>query len=194
MILRAPMAVGAAALLTTSLFYGMNQLITSDEISVWTDPGFVIVDTRIPVREIEPPVRQLLPERPLEFKQPDIPRDDYVPGPLIQYSTPALTLPGPTPSNSGSLFPNDRGAQPLVRHEPNFGNVTKSETVVLVFDVAKNGAVIKNSILIIDSSNTRLNREASRTVARWKYQPKMQDGNAIIQRGVRVKFNIQSPQ
>jgi periplasmic protein TonB len=87
----------------------------------------------------------------------------------------------------GSGFNPDRDAQPLVRIPPQFpdrcqGRAGAKETVVLQFDVTPEGQT--TNIKVIDSSNSCFNRSASRSVERWKYQPKIVDNAAEWRRGV----------
>ncbi len=87
----------------------------------------------------------------------------------------------------GSGFNPDRDAQPLVRIPPQFPDRCQaraggSETVVLQFDVTPDGQT--TNIKVIDSSNSCFNRSASRSVERWKYQPKIVDNAAEWRRGV----------
>jgi len=89
--------------------------------------------------------------------------------------------------NIGSGFNPDRDAQPLVRIPPQFpdrcqGRAGGRETVVLQFDVTPEGQT--TNIQVVDSSNSCFNRAASRSVERWKYQPKIVDNTAEWRRGV----------
>lgn len=194
MILRAPMAFGAATLLTLSLFYGMQLLIAVGEMPVMTDPAPKLVDTRIPEREIAPLERITPPVKP-----------DLVEQPVIDKIKPVIAKPDPyrkevigTPRNDSDKpvfdVPQDRTAQPIIRVEPNFQNISQAESITLAFDVAASGAVIRDSIEVLDSTTNRIHRPAIRAVARWKYQPKMVNGDAVVQRDVRVVFTIQPPE
>ncbi|NOX82844.1 MAG: energy transducer TonB [Alphaproteobacteria bacterium] len=96
----------------------------------------------------------------------------------------------------GSGFNPDRDAQPLVRIPPQFpdrcqGRAGAEETVLLQFDVTPEGQT--TNIKVIDSSNTCFNRSASRSVERWKYQPKIVDNNAEWRRGVvtQITFRLE---
>lgn len=96
--------------------------------------------------------------------------------------------------NIGSGFNPDRDAQPLVRIPPQYpdrcqSRATASETVVLEFDVTPDGQT--TNIRVVDSSNTCFNRSASRSVERWKYQPKIVDNQAQWRRGVRTAVTFE---
>ena len=96
--------------------------------------------------------------------------------------------------NIGSGFNPDRDAQPLVRIPPQFpdrcqGRAGSEERVVLQFDVTPDGTT--TNIEVVDSSNSCFNRSASRSVERWKYQPKIEDNEAKWRRGVQTIITFQ---
>ncbi|MBT8471715.1 MAG: TonB family protein [Marinicaulis sp.] len=93
----------------------------------------------------------------------------------------------------GSGFNPDRDAQPLVRIPPQFpdrcqGRAGAKEIVVLQFDVTPEGQT--TNIQVVDSSNSCFNRSASRSVERWKYQPKIVDNEAQWRRGVVTQISF----
>jgi protein TonB len=94
----------------------------------------------------------------------------------------------------GTGFNPDRDAQPLVRIPPQYpercmGSAKARETVAVEFDVTPEGTT--TNIRVIDSSNSCLNREAVRSVERWKYQPKIVDNKAEWRRGVQTTVVFQ---
>lgn len=190
MILRAPMALGAAALLTTSLFYGMQLLIAVGEMPVMTKPIIIWVDPRIPERKIEPIRKAELPQKIEQVAPPQIDKTVITPiGPGKRFTT---DVPVPSAKDGPVIgFKDTRQAQPIFRMEPQFSNITKAEFVTLSFDVARNGAVIKDSIMVLEASSSRLERPAKRAIMRWKYQPKLVEGEAMVQRDLRIVFNVQ---
>lgn len=61
--------------------------------------------------------------------------------------------------------------------------------VVLTFDIDKRGQ--PTNIKIVDSKPSRIfNREATKALNNWKYQPKMINGQAYAQLGQRVKLEF----
>jgi len=96
--------------------------------------------------------------------------------------------------NIGSGFNPDRDAQPLVRIPPQYpdrcqGRASARETVVVEFDVTPEGQT--TNARIVDSSNSCLNRSATRSVERWKYQPKIVDNKAEWRRGVVTQITFE---
>lgn len=83
----------------------------------------------------------------------------------------------------------DRDTQPLVRINPtgferciddDFGE----ERVRLQFDVTPDGNVV--NVEAFDSTNRCYDRYAVRAAQRWKYLPKLVDGQAVSRRGVQT--------
>lgn len=89
----------------------------------------------------------------------------------------------------GTGFNPDRDAQPLVRIPPQYPercmqSAKSEERVVVEFDVTPEGTT--TNARVIDTTNSCLNREAIRSVERWKYQPKIVDNKAEWRRGVQT--------
>ncbi len=94
----------------------------------------------------------------------------------------------------GSGFNPDRDAQPLVRIPPQYpercqARAGESERVLLEFDVTPDGTT--TNIKVVESSNSCFNREAARSVERWKYQPKIVDNEPQWRRGVQTTVVFQ---
>jgi len=95
----------------------------------------------------------------------------------------------------GSGFNPDRDAQPLVRVPPQgfercIDSEAGTEVVSLEFDVDPAGNVV--NVRVIDSTDRCYDRYAIRAAERWKYQPKVVEGEAQPRRGVRtaIRFEI----
>lgn len=96
--------------------------------------------------------------------------------------------------NIGSGFNPDRDAQPLVRIPPQYPDRCQTragarETVFLQFDVTPDGTT--TNIQVIDSTNSCFNSAATRSVERWKYQPKIEDNEAKWRRGVQTQITFE---
>lgn len=93
----------------------------------------------------------------------------------------------------GSGFNPDRDAQPLVRVNPSGWerciDGDDTQRVSLEFDVDPAGNVI--NVEVIDTSDRCYNRYAVRAAERWKYQPKIVDGEAVPRFGVRTVIVFQ---
>ena len=93
----------------------------------------------------------------------------------------------------GSSFNPDRDAQPIVRIPPQYpqqcmNRASTLEVVTVEFDVTPEGTVV--NINVVDSTNSCLNRAATRAVGRWRYNPKIVDGVAQPRFGVRTALDF----
>lgn len=96
--------------------------------------------------------------------------------------------------NVGRGFNPDRDAQPLVRIPPQYpercmSRAAAKETVFVEFDVTPEGTT--TNIRVIDSTNSCLNSAASKSVERWKYQPKIVENKAEWRRGVQTAITFE---
>jgi protein TonB len=94
----------------------------------------------------------------------------------------------------GTAFNPDRDAQPLVRVPPSgfercIGNRASTEVVSLEFDVTPQGQV--TNVRTVDSTDSCYNRYAERSAEKWKYQPKIVDGENQWRRGVRTSIRFE---
>ena len=94
----------------------------------------------------------------------------------------------------GTGFNPDRDAQPLVRIPPQYpercmASAKPRESVQVEFDVTPEGTT--TNIRVTGSTNSCLNREAMRSVERWKYQPKIVDNKAEWRRGVQTTVTFE---
>lgn len=140
-------------------------------------------------------------QRAEDFQRPVL---DAPPPPPPMVSDPSLrptmdTAIGAMPDFSatdidiGSGFNPDRDAQPLVRIPPQYPQQCQrtargTETVTVEFDVTPEGSVINARVL--NSSNSCFNRAAMRAVERWRYAPRVVDGNAQPRFGVRTAIDF----
>ncbi len=93
----------------------------------------------------------------------------------------------------GSGFNPDRDAQPLVRIPPQYPDRCAGRTepgvrkrVRVEFDVTPDGQTANPRVISTDDSC--LNRYATRAVLRWKYQPKIVEGQPQPRIGVQTTF------
>lgn len=91
--------------------------------------------------------------------------------------------------NIGTGFNPDRDAQPLVRIPPQYPErcmqrAAAREQVVVEFDVTPEGTT--TNARVVESSNSCLNSAATKSVERWKYQPKIVENKAEWRRGVQT--------
>ena len=115
-------------------------------------------------------------------------------GKVISIPPAPLKAPGPS-----MLFrPFEMTDGPLVNvtrvtpQYPIHANVRGLEGVVTVqFDVNAAGAV--ENALVVESSNTIFNKAAVKAIYKFRYKPRVVDGQPIVTRGLRNRFRFRMP-
>ncbi len=179
-------ALPFAAVATIVIFFVMSGLIQND---VETRPPEPRPDIDIFMDEQKPPPPQPPLTPPDKLPPPPPPPDDSWketgdPNPII---VPPPTPTGPPPITQGS---NNGGA--LVRFPPQYPASCQGRgqegTAVVAYDVTASGQVV--NARIVSSSHPCFNREAIRTIERWKYGPTGKGGNQVVQSNLRQTFRF----
>lgn len=187
-ILRLLLGVPAAIIVVGALFLLMWGLIADNEVEVGEDREPVNIsinqklqDTEIvDTRKFEKPVLDDVPPPP-----PAIDRANFEPSVEgVQAKAPSFEA----STEIGSAFNPDRDAQPLVRVPPSgfercLDGRAGTDTVTLQFDVTPAGQV--TNVEVVGTTDSCFNRYAIRAAERYKYQPKIVEGEAAWRRGVR---------
>mgnify|MGYP002832175681 CR=1 FL=1 len=88
----------------------------------------------------------------------------------------------------------DRNVVPLVRIEPEYPMRARQRGiegwVVIEFMISKVGT-IKNPKVLSAHPGTIFNRSALNAVRKWKYNPKIKNGQAVERPGVRVRLDFE---
>lgn len=194
-LIRLIIGIPGAIIVTVGLFLLMNSLISKQQ-DLAEQKEILKIDINAKVQEVD----QI--ESLSDLQRPEL---DTPPPP-----PPATVDPSNRPSidgvraevpkvevdiDFGTQFNPDRDAQPLVRIPPQYpercqARASNSEFVLVQFDVDTQG--VPQNIEVIESSSSCFNRAAVRSVERWKYQPKIVDGNPEWRRGVvqRISFQL----
>lgn len=209
-MLRVPIALALAVVVGLGLFLGMHYLILDEgrDLDRVTDLGsieFVRVDrdeeTRLKERQKpEPPPK---PERPppppdLEVNDPTKPR---TPTPDMQM--PNLNLPtnvsgGPYLGgfSAGNMNSGQEGEIiPLVRIEPQYPRRAAMRGiegyVTVAFTILPDGSV--SNPQVVDAEPRRIfDREAIRAILKWKFKPKVVNGQPVEQQATQtLTFNME---
>lgn len=202
MLARYSGSVGAGAVITAALIFSMQQLISGDEDEF--RPARRLDDIRILPR-IEPPP-------PTPPRQPPTPPQPTTNPPALPSIGPAETtsssrssrridgLPslragtGPLgPSRGGPGFgAMDGELVPMARVEPLYPRLAESRglegRVLVEFTVTADGSVSGASV--IESTDRLFEDAALAAVARFRYQPRVVDGQAVAVAGVRTEFSF----
>lgn len=191
-VIRLIFGLPIAAAVTFGLFYLMTTLIAlGGDVKLDEDKGTVNINITRQIQETNF-------NQTTKFERPDI-EAPPPPPPVVQQQPldvqdlgGAIDIPDFSVSDvAAGGFNPDRDAQPLVRIEPQYpdrctSRAESEETVLVEFDVTPTGEVVNPRVL--DSTNSCLNRAALRAVERWKYQPKIEDGEAKPRYNVATSF------
>lgn len=187
-----------ALAVTFALFAAMQQLIKTRAIARVEPVAHNPVELYNPPNETPPIKRQpppvMTPPQPLPKMQPIVdPTPNITPGPITLTKVEIPTQGGPNHSWAQA----DRGATPLVRVEPRYPTEAArdgiSGWVQLAFTIDTTGAVVDVRVIAAEPARV-FEREAIRALRRWKYQPKVVEGVAVLQANMQVQldFNLQA--
>lgn len=201
MFFRYPIAILAAFSTTFVLFYGMHLLVAESDAAM-QEPiaGGTIEMVRVK-RETTPiEKKRELPQKPQTQDEPPPPQmemsDPGAPG-----ATVAVPIAAPTPQasvrmrggpNLGAAPVGNAAATPLVRVLPQCTRKMQLEGIegwVLVrFDIGPTGKT-QNAIAVdAEPKGYGFENSVLRAIGRWKYRPKIVDGQGVVQKGLQVKI------
>lgn len=199
-IIRLLVGIPVAAVITFLLFMLMQRLILTDEvvieeaddalrISIAEDVEDLSVRRREvtmdDVTDVEPPP----PPPQIERQRAEAPAEDLstITGEIPEFEAPDLG------SGDVSFDVSDRDAQPLVRipaqYPPRALERGVEGNCLMQFDVTPDGT--PTNIVALDCSSSLFERNSIRSVERWRYEPKIQDGTAVWRRGVQTRIDFQ---
>lgn len=199
-IIRLLIGVPIAGVITFLLFMLMQILIITDETALEERSEDIRIVINEEVEEIDIRQRDVTlddvdavepppPPPQIEREVADQPSEDMSTqmGDLPAFDTPEL--------NSGdvSFDVSDRDAQPMVRIPPQYPPRAAERgtegSCEVTFDVDPQGTPTNIRVLACDSS--LFERSTIRAVERWRYEPKVQGGNAVWRRGVVTRLDYQ---
>ena len=139
----------------------------------------VRVDSEVPPAERPDPTKIEPPEQP-ELTPPD---------PLSPPTNPGTVTPKPTnPAGEEGGKPQlSRTETPGIRQDPTgfercfSGRSTGTEEVVVAFDIAPDGQT--SNVRVVSSTDSCFDRSAKRAVEGWRYNPRMERGEAVWRYG-----------
>lgn len=196
MIVRLAIGIPLAALVTFALFTVMRLLVIPDSFELEEESASVSISITREVRDESDAFERTRQQRPERLDNPPPPPQRQTASrPNVQGVSgelPDFNLDVGATVDFG-INP-DRDAQPLVRIEPRYPERALqrgTEGWVLVqFDVTPEGTTI-NCEVIESEPPGMFDREACRAVDRWRYQPKIVDGNPAPRFGVQTRFDFQ---
>lgn len=210
--MRFVIAAGAGVTAALLLFLLMHTLISGEQEFSATDLAVGLVDF-IRVREDEitqlkervPPKEPPPPDRPPPPPQLRLSNQSDRPPPVaLNIEIPAISMPVSTGNGPyiGRWSPGDAAAEgdviPIVRIDPQWPREALLEGtngwVEVEFTILPDGSVADPEVL--QSEPPRLfDRNALRAILRWKFKPRIVDGQAVERRAVqRIDFILNQPQ
>ncbi|MBZ9610269.1 energy transducer TonB [Rheinheimera maricola] len=189
-------ALLSATAITFLLFAAMQQLIKADGMQRPAAMSYKPVQLYDIPKDTPTNVRQPPPKMP-EPQVRDLPKPQLLKEDLTQVGPDSIGIaPVELPANNGTMGrweQGDRGATPLVRVEPRYPIAAARDGITgwvqLSFTIDKTGAVTQVEVLSAEPANV-FNREAIRALKRWKYQPKIVNGEAINQPNMQVQLDF----
>lgn len=197
MIARYATSFAFAALITFGLFFGMQWLISSGDIELADTSGRIRVEMA-QVRDIED-VRQVerKPETPAEVEAaPDVSIDmsaavDNVAG-GVEIGASAMEV-APIATGGGGFSATDGEFLPIVRVNPQYPARAAENgiegNVLVEFTVTAEGTTA--DVVVRESTHKMFERAAVKAAQKYKYKPRVVDGEPIPVTGVLVRIEFQ---
>ena len=190
-------ATPVAAFVAAALFILMRALIFVDGEPPSDAGDDVVIDIVSQKTDTDVRLREARPDQPDEIKAPpppprieaakaEAPKEGLasVLGRLPDLQVDALG------KNDVSFTVADRDEQPLVRGEQRYPRRALERglegTCTMGFDLNPDGTT--TNISVISCTNQVFGREGVRAVERYKYAPKIIDGEAVVRRGLQIEL------
>ncbi len=194
--LRFLIAFGLASGVTFGLFYLMQSMIIV-EGELDASGAIKVVDfvrvkrsEDVKKKEREPPKKKQIDDEPPppEFA---LEQNSDMSGAGIGISAAVDTSMSLDTGGGFSMASADGDAVPMVRVPPQYPERAQQRgiegRVLIEFTISKSGSV-KNPKVIAYEPSRIFNKAALKAVSQWKYNPKIEDGKPVEQRGIRISI------
>ncbi len=200
MLLRYVVSVLLAGFVTFGLFFMMQSLISMQgKGSTDTSKGSALDFVRLKRESATEARKRKLPKK-AENKPPPAPPDlNMSKAPRPGGDTVSIAMPdiGADFELSGGASlgsaPADTEATPILRvppiYPPRAAERGIEGWVIVEFTIGPSGAVLDPAVIESHPSSI-FNRAALRTIRKWKYRPKVEDGEGVPQPGMRTKIDF----
>lgn len=195
--LRVLIGAGFAAVVTTGLFYLMPLLIEMADKTLDEKPAMKIADITMPDREIETNVKEAKPDKPDDPEEPppdlDQPElDDVDINPDALNMSPQSTL--AVKIGLGGFGSADGEYLPIVKVAPMYPRRANSRGIegycTVEYTVTKTGA-IRDPVAVDCNPKGYFERASVKAAGKFKYKPRVVDGEAIDVLGVQNRFTYE---
>ena len=191
--------IGAALAIPVAggLFFIMQYLIASADLNIDDSKQRKVADIHMPERQIETNVAEEKPEKPDEVDEP--PPDLDTPQLDMDMNMDAVNM-APSQmvdvaiSGAGGLSASDGEYLPIVKVAPIYPRRAQSRGIegycIIEYTVTKNGS-IKDPQAIDCQPSGIFERASLKASLKFKYKPRVVDGEAIEVAGVQNKFTYE---
>ena len=194
--IRAPFALVAGTLISVALFLALSQLVS---VTFDVKPAITVS------YDFTPQIRETQPEnkRDPKIERPPPPEIVIVDGPgwtntgvtsVGGFDAPPVIIAGP--GRGGLPVGTDRDVLPLVRVNPDYpaGAVIRGTEgwVQVQFSVTATGSV-RDPVVVASEPGTTFDDAALKAIARWRYNPRVVNGEAVERVGLQtiIRFELQ---
>ena len=187
-----------AIAVTFALFFAMQALIATGRNAIVDTGKDVKIEFRAQERDETPEtIKQKLPDHPEVEKAPEVPKFEMARvnpgGSTLNIAAPKLNANVQANFDIGDA-PADGDIMPLVRVPPQYPRNALSRGiegyVTLEFDITKEGTVENVRVIDADPKNI-FDRAAIRAVEKFKYKPKIVNGQPAERYGVQFRMTFQ---
>jgi len=199
-VVRWAISMGIAAGVTLGLFFFMSVLIATGETLSERVSVVKIVDATMPDIELEvieeidkpEPIEELTEEQP-ELQEKQINLDS---GPSLNIERATIDIDTGLQLSNASISATDGDYLPLVAIAPQYPTRAAQRGIegwcLVSFTVNGLGSVEEDTITVVDAEPPQIfNRSSVRAAARFKFQPRVEDGVGVEVSGVQYLFRYQ---
>jgi len=194
--LRFVIAFAMASVVTFALFYLMqSMIIVEGELN--DDDKVKVIDfvrvkrtEEVKKKDREPPKKSQIDDEP---PPPDFSMDQTsnLDAGGIGIAAAVDTSMGLDTGGGFSMASADGDAVPMVRVPPQYPERAAQRgiegRVLIEFTISKSGSVKDPKVIAYEPTKI-FNRAALKAVSQWKYNPKIEDGKAVEQKGIRISI------
>lgn len=185
-----------ASVISLAIFYGMSQLIATGPIALPEREPSPIIELNTPLKEQPPKNNVRIPEKPQTPppppSRPVIDNFGDKQGFDVGIEGPAIDL-AIKPSGDGMGQPQDQDATPVVRIDPKYPPEAARDGiqgwVQLSYAIAPDGSVTDVQVLAAEPRRI-FDKSAIQALKRWKFRPKLEQGKAVVQQGLKVQLDF----
>ncbi|HBY00185.1 MAG TPA: hypothetical protein DEG93_07485 [Gammaproteobacteria bacterium] len=199
-VVRWAISMGIAAGVTLGLFFFMSVLIATGETLSERVSVVKVVDATMPDIELEvieeidkpEPIEELTEEQP-ELQEKQISLDS---GPSLNIERASIDIDTGLQLTNASINATDGDYLPLVAIAPQYPTRAAQRGIegwcLVSFTVNGLGSVVEETITVVDAEPPQIfNRSSVRAAARFKFQPRVEDGIGVDVSGVQYLFRYQ---